>query len=132
MSDRIVVDASAFVDVLLGNDRGEAVAGRIAGYDLHTAAHFDAEVLSALGRLHRGGTLTGTQVRSRLDALTQASIERHHLAPVVVGAWGRRRNLRLTDALYVELAEQLEATLVTTDRRLARSAAAAELVAPQT
>jgi predicted nucleic acid-binding protein len=128
VSTRLVVDASAFVDVLLGNDRGGAVAARIEGHELHTAAHFDAEVLFALGRLHRAGNLSGAQVRSRLEFLVQTLIERHPLAPFVVGSWGRRRNLRLNDVLYVELAEQLECVLVTTDRRLAASAAVAEFV----
>jgi predicted nucleic acid-binding protein len=38
---------------------------------------------------------------------------------LVEGAWSRRQNLRLVDALYVELALRLEAPLVTTGGRLA-------------
>jgi predicted nucleic acid-binding protein len=37
---------------------------------------------------------------------------------LLLGAWARRHRLRLADALYVELAAQLECPLVTTDRRL--------------
>lgn len=128
MREPVVVDASALVDLLLGNDIGEAVAARLTSQDMHAPAHLDAEVLSALARLHRDGRLAATQVRSRLDALVDAPIERHHLPSVVLGAWARRRNLRLVDALYVELAEQLGASLVTTDQRLAASATVAELV----
>jgi predicted nucleic acid-binding protein len=130
LSTAVVVDASAFVDLLLGNDRGEAVASRLTGHELHAPAHLDAEILSALGRLHRDGRLTAVQVRSRLDVLVDAPVERHHLPSVVAGAWVRRRNLRLVDALYVELAERLDMKLVTTDGRLATSAAVAELVGP--
>jgi predicted nucleic acid-binding protein len=36
----------------------------------------------------------------------------------MVGAWARRHQLRLADALYVELAAVRRAALVTTDRRL--------------
>src|SRR5450759_471081 len=59
VDDAAVVDASALVDFLLGTDRGRAVGpvlGRFAA--LHAPAHIDAEVLSALGRLHRAGTIT--------------------------------------------------------------------------
>lgn len=128
MNGAVVVDASAFVDLLLGNDLGEAVASRLAGHEMHVPAHLDAEVLSALGRLHRDGRLTATQVRSRLDVLVDAPLERHALPLVLIGAWRRRRNLRLVDALYVELAERLDAKLITTDRRLATGTAVAELV----
>ena len=47
--------------------------------------------------------------------------EVHALDGLVLGAWARRHNLRLTDALYVELAAQLDTVVVTTDRRLARA-----------
>lgn len=97
---------------------------------MHAPSHFDAEVVSALGRLHRDGLLTPTQVRARLEALVDAPVERHPLPPAVLGAWARRRKLRLVDALYVELVEQLDATLVTTDQRLAATARNAELVGP--
>jgi predicted nucleic acid-binding protein len=128
VSQRVVVDASAIVDLLLGNEIGVAVAARLSGEDMHAPAHLDAEVLSALGRLHRDGQLAVKQVRSRLEALVDAPIERHQLPSVVLGAWARRQNLRLVDAIYVELAEQLGASLVTTDQRLAASATVAEFV----
>lgn len=130
MTEPIVVDASAVVDLLLGNELGDAVGTRLKGHELHAPAHLDAEVLSALGRLQRDGRLTVAQVRSRLDALAEAPVERHFLASILLGAWARRRNLRLVDALYVELAEQLGAALVTTDRRLATSSTVAEMVVP--
>jgi predicted nucleic acid-binding protein len=130
MTGPIVVDASAIVDLLLGNEFGDAVGTRLMGHELHAPAHLDAEVLSALGRLQRDGRLTVSQVRSRLDALTEAPVERHFLASILLGAWARRRNLRLVDGLYVELAEQLGAVLVTTDRRLATNSTVAEVVIP--
>jgi predicted nucleic acid-binding protein len=48
----VVIDASAMVDLLLGNDLGEKVAARITGHELHGPTHLDYECLSALGRLH--------------------------------------------------------------------------------
>ena len=40
---------------------------------------------------------------------------------LVEGAWGRRHQHPPADALYVELAAQLDTVVVTTDRRLARA-----------
>lgn len=128
MPDQLVVDASAVVDLLLGNDIGIKVEFRLRGHELHAPAHLDAEVLSALGRLHRAGELDDEQVSERLDALTTAAIDRHPLAALLTGAWTRRHTLRLVDALYVELAEQLGAALLTTDGPLAAAADIAELI----
>ena len=115
-----VIDASALVDLLLGTDHGRAVGKVLTGLaELHAPAHIDAEVLSALGRLHRAGTVTTRQVTTRLEALTRAPIERHALTTLVAGAWRRRARFRLVDALYVELSEALGARLLTTDGRLA-------------
>lgn len=114
----VVADAAALVDLLLGNDFGQAVGKRLAGTGLHAPAHVDAEVLSALGRLHRAGDLEAGDVETKLTALAAAPITRHGVADLLLGAWARRRRLRLADALYVELAVQLDCLLVTTDRRL--------------
>jgi predicted nucleic acid-binding protein len=124
----LVVDASALVDLLLGNDVGIRVQFRLRGQELHAPAHLDAEVLSALGRLHRAGELDDGQVAERLDALATAAIERHPLPNLLAGAWTRRHTMRLVDGLYIELAEQLDATLLTTDGPLAAAADIAELI----
>ncbi len=126
--DAIVVDAAALVDLLVGGELGTAVAGRLHGAVLHAPAHVDAEVLSALGRLHRAGAVSAGDVGDRLRVVAESPLERHSLPPLVQGAWSRRSWLRLADALYVELAERLEVPLITTDRRLARAARIAEAV----
>jgi predicted nucleic acid-binding protein len=114
----VVIDASALVDLLLGGAFGEAVALRIAHHGLHAPAHLDGEALSALGRLHRAGFVDAGDVEVMLSRLVVAPIVRHSLDALVMGAWGRRDNLRLADALSVELAQSLAIRLVTTDRRL--------------
>ena len=114
----VVVDASAMVDLLLDNDLGGAVRRRLAGHALHAPAHLDAEVLSALGRLHRAGDLEAESVEARLRDLVAAPIHRHDVSGLLVGTWSRRHQLRLVDALYVQLAVVLDLPLVTTDRRL--------------
>lgn len=114
----VVVDASAIVDLLLGNELGGAVRRRLEGQALHAPAHLDAEVLSALGGLHRAGDLKAEDVESRLRDLSAAPIQRHGVSELLIGTWSRRHQLRLVDALYVQLAVVLNRPLVTTDRRL--------------
>ncbi len=128
--DAAVVDASALVEALLSTAVGLAVRGRMRGRLLHAPAHLDAEVLSALGRLHRAGELAASTIAAALDELTGAPIRRHPLAPLLSGAWQRREELRLVDALYVELAVELDQlALLSTDRRLARASPLVELIA---
>lgn len=124
----LVVDASAMVDALAGTTLGPAVTARLRDQTLHAPAHFDAEVLSALGRLHRAGVLSVRQVGTRLGRLQAAPVQRHQLAPLLTGAWRRRHNLRLVDALYAQLADDLGVALVTTDAGLSIAAAHGELI----
>lgn len=113
-----VTDASALVDLLLDNELGTAVRLRIAGHALHAPAHVDAEILSALGRLQRAGAIEAGDVETMLYQLAAAPIQRHPVADLLPGAWARRHQLRLADAVYVELAMSRGLSLITTDRRL--------------
>lgn len=124
----VVVDASAMVDALAGTTLGPSVIARLRDHTLHAPAHFDAEVLSALGRLQRAGSLSVRQVGTRLTRLQSAPIQRHPLAPLLDGAWRLRHNLRLVDALYAQLADDLGVALVTTDAGLATATAKGELI----
>ena len=128
MAEALVVDASAMVELLVGSNLAGAIQTRLQGSELHVPGHFDAEVLSALGRLHRAGDLTARQATERIELVASSPIGRHLLAPLLRGAWRRRQNLRLVDALYVELASQLNAAIVTTDRGLAAASRRARLI----
>lgn len=128
VAERVVVDASALVDVLAGTAYAAAVRTRLKDAVWHAPAHLDAELLSALGRLCRAGRLAQAEVDERLTLLASMPVRRQLLPPLLAGAWARRADLRLVDALYVELAAQLQAPLVTTDQRLARATPLAEAV----
>ena len=125
----VVADASALVDLLLGNELGHAVQRRISGHALHAPAHVDAEVLSALGRLQCAGVIETHHVQTMLVLLADAPIQRHPVTGLLLVAWGRRHQLRLADAVYVELAISLGLPLVTTDGRL-RPVPVADIVVP--
>jgi predicted nucleic acid-binding protein len=127
--ERLIIDASAMVDLLVGARRARSIRRRLRGCELHVPAHFDAEVLSAIGRLERAGHLSAIDAGERIDRISTAPLERHPLAPLLTGAWQRRHNLRLVDALYVELAERIEAPIVTVDAGLAAAAPTAEHIA---
>ena len=128
VSASLVIDACLLVDLMVSEHLSEAVVARVDASTLHAPAHLDAEVLSALGRLQRAGDISATALRRHLGELAEAPIVRHPLPDLLVDAWAKRASLRLADALYVALAEHLSVTLVTTDARLARVVARADLV----
>ncbi len=125
----IVVDASAVVDLLVnGYPLPEPAA-------MSSPAHLDAEVLSALGRLHRDGTLTAFDVEEMLEDLATLGVVRVPIAQLTMLAFALRHNVALQDGLYVALAQLSNASLKTTDARLARTCAdqrLCSLVAPGT
>lgn len=128
MAEKLVIDASAMVDYLVGSPLAARVAERIADNEILVPAHFDAEVLSALGRLHRGGDLSEAEVEARVALTGRAPFHRHLLAPLLEGAWARRHNVRLVDALYIELASQVGAAIITTDSGMAAASGNAEQI----
>lgn len=121
----VVLDASAIVDLLLRNAAGEQVRAlleRSRPLSLLTVAHADAEVFSALSRVHRAGDIDAAEVGVLLDHLGRLAIERLPIAaPMLQAAWALRDNVAARDALYVVVAQHLDATLVTTDERLRRA-----------
>lgn len=121
----LVVDASAAVDLLVRSDAGERVRHAltdVGGATLMTVAHLDAEVLSALARLHRANVLAHGQVSDLLDRLATLAMQR---LPITQGllqaAWAMRDNVAARDALYVAATKAVDGKLVTTDDRLARA-----------
>jgi predicted nucleic acid-binding protein len=124
----LVIDASALVDLLLGEPASERIADRIERNSLHAPAHIELELLSAFGRIERSGQLTSAAVDLRLRAAESVIIQRYDLEGLSAGAWRRRQSLRLSDAFYVELADQLNVPLITTDLRLARATPRAEAI----
>jgi predicted nucleic acid-binding protein len=128
LPETVVVDASVLVDLLAGTEVAPAARARLARAVLHAPAHLDAEVLSALGRLQRAGELATSDVDASLAHLAALPVTRHDLPGLLAGAWSRRGDLRLLDALYVELAAGLGVRVLTTDHRLARATPLAEAI----
>jgi predicted nucleic acid-binding protein len=118
---RVVVDASAVVELLRRTWAGKRAAQALRGATLTAPAHLDTEVLSALARLAREDPAETTAAARRIHQLARAPISRYPCAPLLAAAWALRDNIAVRDALYVALAQRLNAPLVTADTRLARA-----------
>lgn len=119
----IVLDASAVVELLLGTDRGRMVAARLEDPEiaLHAPHLVDVEVLQVLRRYVRDGELDRSSAAVAIDDFRALDVERHAHEPLMERVWELRENLTAYDAVYVALAEALDARLLTCDARLARA-----------
>jgi predicted nucleic acid-binding protein len=118
----IVLDTSALIDAVLARPPKPALLTRLSDDgDLHAPHLIDVEILHALRRL----ALTGAVQEARLeDARTDVddiTLTRYPLGPLGDRVWELRHHLTAYDAVFVALAEVLEAPLITCDRRLARA-----------
>ncbi len=95
---------------------------RLRGERLVAPHLIDLEVTSAWRRLAAAGDLDERRAQLALDDLRALRLERVSHTPLLPRCWELRDNLTVYDAAYVALAEALEATLLTGDRRLARAA----------
>lgn len=116
----VVLDASAFVEMVLRTSRGRCVVAAIREVSWHVPAHFDIEVFSAISRLHRRGLLDDENARPLVAELTVIAVERHPVVPLLESAWHHLEGLSSADALYAELSRRLSAPLVTGDAGLAQ------------
>ena len=96
------------------------VEDAFAGKDIVAPAHVDAEVMSALMRLERRGTIDSRRSGAALRRLSRLPLDRvPSTTQLLDEAWSFRHNLTAYDALYAALARRLACPLVTRDRRLA-------------
>jgi predicted nucleic acid-binding protein len=68
-----------------------------------------------------GQKLSESQASVAVDRLGGWHLRHASVAPLVQAAWSYRHNLTAADALYVALAEQLGASMLTDDHRLTRA-----------
>jgi predicted nucleic acid-binding protein len=125
MSGPAVVDASALAEFLLGTERGERVARRLAeASELHAPHLVVTETLSVIRGWVLGGQLEPGRGEAACRDLSDLPLQLWDARPLIPYAWSRRHNLSAYDATYVALAAALECRFVTSDQRLARSASA--------
>lgn len=123
----IVLDASALVELLLATPIGRRIAERIAPPEvsLHAPHLVDLEVAQTLRRFVRAGDVGERRAAIALDLLADLDLHRYPHQELLPRVWALRHNLTAYDAVYVCLAEVLDATLLTCDRRLAAAPPAA-------
>ena len=119
-----VIDASAFLELLLRTPLGLAVEAAIVDRPLAAPHLFDAEVLHRLVTFGKHGVLSDTEVEVAIVDLLQAPITRIDQRPIMRDAQRCAACLSGYDALYAALATRLDAELLTTDRRFATAASA--------
>lgn len=117
-----VLDASAGADLLLDTLSGRSILDQLeSGAQWWVPEHYFVEVASVLRRAELSGLINSGKGSSALRLLAAAPLHRVQIRPLLEEAWSKRGHLTVYDALYVVLAEHLNATLVTSDLRLARS-----------
>jgi predicted nucleic acid-binding protein len=117
----LVVDASCLYEVVADTAQAEQVRGRLRADTDHVVPHIvDAEVLGIIRRHRLLGRLDETAARQAVEDLRDWPAERYGHRLLLARAWELRDRVRSWDALYVALAEALDATLITLDERLAR------------
>ena len=119
----IVVDASALLEFLLQTSLGARVEARLFRDqdELHAPHLLDVEVVQGLRRLVRTGEVASARAAEAIADLTDLDLHRHAHVDLMARAWKLRDNLSAYDAMYVALAEAIEATIVTCDGPLARA-----------
>jgi predicted nucleic acid-binding protein len=117
----IVVDASALLEALLRTPAASEVERRLfdAGSTLHAPHLLDIEVAHVIRRYAAAGDLDEARGRTALADLAEMPLRRYPHDFLLPRIWDLRNNLTAYDAVYVALAEALDAPLVTRDRRLA-------------
>jgi predicted nucleic acid-binding protein len=117
----IVVDASAALELLLRTPGASTVERRLfsANETLHAPHLIDIEVAHVLRRYALAGDMSAQRGHEALEDLADLSLRRYPHEVFLPRVWELRANLSAYDAIYVALAEALDAPLFTRDRRLA-------------
>src|ERR1700735_1678026 len=121
VQSRIVIDASAFVELLLQTAVGTRVDQAIGAAELIAPDVLNPEVMHTIRGLERGGKLASERASEAVERLVEDSIVRVPTLDLLREAWSLRFNLSAYDACYVALARMFDCPLLTTDRPLTRA-----------
>ena len=118
----IVVDASVVAPALADDDAdGDRARERLQGERLVAPELLDLEVVAVVRKALLAGVLDERRAAMALADLADLDLERVSHRPLLVRIWELHPNITAYEAAYVALAETIEATLVTADRRLSQA-----------
>jgi len=114
----IVVDASALLEFLLQTSLGTRVEARLFRDEdeWHSPHLADVEVTQGLRRLVRANAVSPARAADAIADLADLDLHRHSHIDLVTRAWKLRENVTAYDAMYIALAEALDAPMITCDR----------------
>lgn len=119
-----VVDASAAAALLFGEPKAEAVAVRLEGADLRAPTLLPFEVASVAWKKIRGHPRSRAAILAAFDLLPRLRIEPAACDHAAVLRLANESGITVYDAAYLWLARELDAELVTLDRKLEAAAGA--------
>jgi predicted nucleic acid-binding protein len=118
----LVVDSSAVVAALLSDDPdGHWARTAMEHEGLVAPAHLYVEASNVLRRLVLAGLLSRDLAVLVHEELGQLRITTFPFQPLASRVWALHPSITAYDAAYVALAEELSASLLTLDHRLARA-----------
>jgi predicted nucleic acid-binding protein len=121
----IVLDASAAIEWLLQSPAGVKIDKRIfsPSESLHAPHLLDIEVAQVLRRFVREKMISPQRGQEALEDFGDLALNRYPHDFLLPRVWELRATLTAYDAVYVALAELLDAPLLTCDRKIASSSA---------
>ena len=119
----IVLDASTVLEVLLRTPAAAPLEERLfdPAQTLHVPHLIDIEVAQVLRRYATSGEADLERCRMALTDLMDLPLTRYPHDFLLPRVWELRNNLTAYDAVYVALAEALDAPLLTRDQRLSNT-----------
>jgi predicted nucleic acid-binding protein len=121
LPSQIVVDASAFVELLAQTSLAPKIERVIGDAELVAPDVLNVEVLQSLRGLERGGRLTSARASLAVLQLARSKVQRMPTVDLLPQVWSLRANVSAYDACYVALARALDCPLLTIDGPLTRA-----------
>lgn len=117
----IVLDASAVIEWLLQSPAGTKIEKRLfsPSESLHAPHLLDVEVAQVLRRYVREKIISAQRGQEALEDLADIALSRYPHDFLIPRVWELRATLTAYDAVYVALAELLDAPLLTCDGKIA-------------
>lgn len=118
----VVLDASAAAEIVVGTGIGRRLLALVPRDRTWWVPDlFHVETAGAIRRMLLQGHIDEARAAAALDRLLTLPATVSRSQPLIAEAWTHRHNLIVHDAVYIVLAQHLDAPLLTGDRKIAGS-----------